>query len=324
MGKGGKGKGSSSDEWKAKVQYDHFTGDVKVCKAADISSEDKAYIEKATIVGVDFEWKGKDDPIALVGIVADSGPLLLVQVVGDKELPDCLEKCFKSKDVIKAIGGFWEPKRMDPRKLEETFGLKFEDLPGFVGLSNMAKEKGIDKTNLVALAAMFDWTLKKDRDIKAGDWEASELSDAQKEYAADDVWFTLQVYLKLKDYVKPPPAQKVPKFRKLKGINPDSKGLNLILKCVGAPTAVEGSETLKEAVVGDETGIVTMSLYGEQASLCTIGAVLRLQNAHVKMIKGHIRLVVDKWGTMKAADEAESFEVDDKTDFSATEYELVK
>jgi replication factor A1 len=323
MGKGGKGKGSSGEGWKEKVQYDHFTGDVKVCKLADLSSEDKASFEKASLVGVDYEWKGKDGPIALIGVVADGASVLLVRVGEDKQLPDCLEKCFKSKDVTKAIGGFWGPGRNDPRKLEDTFGLKFEDLLGFAGLSNMAEEKGIKKTSLPALAELFGWTMEKNWDIKAGDWEADELTDAQKQYAADDVWFTLQVYLKLKDYVAPPPKKSEPKFKKVKDINPDSKGLNLMLKCLGGPTAVEGSETFKEAVCGDETGIVTMSLFGEQSSLCKAGASLRVQNAHVKMIKGHVRLRVDKWGTIKAADEAYSFEVDEKNDISATEFELV-
>ncbi len=36
------------------------------------------------------------------------------------------------------------------------------------------------------------------------------------------------------------------------------------------------------------------------ADLCKAGASLRVQNAKVIMVKGYIRVVVDKWGVLKA------------------------
>jgi len=119
---------------------------------------------------------------------------------------------------------------------------------------------------------------------------------------------------------------KKPKFKKVKDLNPGSKGFNVIVKCVKAPVAVEGDDSdLKEAVCGDDTGVVTISLRGaDHIALCKAGASIRVQNAHVRMIKGFIRLVVDKWSAFKAADPATvDFEaVDEKKDVSATEYEL--
>merc|ERR1712039_125606 len=117
------------------------------------------------------------------------------------------------------------------------------------------------------------------------------------------------------------------RFRKVKTINPDGKGINIIVKCVKAATAVEGSDGLKEVVVGDDTGIVTLSLRSDDhAAVCKVGDALRVQNAHVRMIKGFIRLVVDKWSALKPADAAAvDFEtVDEKTNISATEYELTE
>merc|ERR1711953_1079273 len=52
---------------------------------------------------------------------------------------------------------------------------------------------------------------------------------------------------------------KKPKFMKVKQINPDSKGLNLYLKCVSAPTPVEGVPDIKEVVLGDDTGCFILS-----------------------------------------------------------------
>ena len=60
---------------------------------------------------------------------------------------------------------------------------------------------------------------------------------------------------------------KKPKFKKVKNVQPDSKGINLIVKCVKAPEAVEGSDGLKEVVCGDDTGIVTISLRSDAKRL---------------------------------------------------------
>merc|ERR1712194_340401 len=118
---------------------------------------------------------------------------------------------------------------------------------------------------------------------------------------------------------------KKPKFKKVKNVQPDSKGVNLIVKCVKAPEAVEGSDGLKEVVCGDDTGIVTISLRSEtHVAVCKVGDAIRVQNAHVRMIKGYIRLVVDKWSAFKTAEAASvDFDaVDEKKDVSGTEYEL--
>eukprot|EP00408_Alexandrium_pacificum_P063198 CAMPEP_0171177530 /NCGR_PEP_ID=MMETSP0790-20130122/12287_1 /TAXON_ID=2925 /ORGANISM="Alexandrium catenella, Strain OF101" /LENGTH=135 /DNA_ID=CAMNT_0011642431 /DNA_START=124 /DNA_END=531 /DNA_ORIENTATION=- len=117
---------------------------------------------------------------------------------------------------------------------------------------------------------------------------------------------------------------KKPKFIKIKDIDPDSRGVSVMVKCVKDPVKVAASESLEEAVCGDDTGIVTVSLRGEaQTAICKAGASIRLQNATVRMVKGHIRLVADKWAAFKAADEALTFDVKEDNDVSSTEYELV-
>lgn len=118
-----------------------------------------------------------------------------------------------------------------------------------------------------------------------------------------------------------------PTFTEVAKIFPDARGVNLMLKAVSvkAVEPAEGSRAGKiwEAVVGDATGVVTLSLRSEEhANLCKPGAALRLQNAKVVMIKGFIRLAIDKWAVLKAADSALDFEVNTKKDVSSTEYEL--
>jgi hypothetical protein len=112
------------------------------------------------------------------------------------------------------------------------------------------------------------------------------------------------------------------KFGKVKNLKPEQKGLNLMLKCVSDPTAVEGQDGLMEVSCGDDTGSVTLSMTKDQAGTCKAGGCLRLQNAHVKMIRGFIRLVVDKWSILRAADSVEFETVDEKNNVSKVEFEL--
>jgi replication factor A1 len=117
-----------------------------------------------------------------------------------------------------------------------------------------------------------------------------------------------------------------PKFGKVNKLNPNSKGQNLYLKVVKGAQDIDGTEA-KEVLAGDDTGVVVLSLReAPHLSACTVGSLLRVQNSHIKMIKGYIRLVVDKWGVVKADVDAATagFEtVDEKNNVSATEYELV-
>jgi len=114
-----------------------------------------------------------------------------------------------------------------------------------------------------------------------------------------------------------------PTFIKVEKIFPEEKGINVMLKVVKAPEAVAGSDSLKEVVCGDDTGIVTVSLRTEEhAAMCTVGRSIRLQNGTVRMVKGHIRLVADKWAAFKPASDPIDFAVKEDIDISATEHDL--
>jgi nucleoside diphosphate kinase len=113
-----------------------------------------------------------------------------------------------------------------------------------------------------------------------------------------------------------------PKFKKVKDMTPEQKGLNLMLKCVSAPVAVEGTEE-KESLCGDETGTVLVCMRSDaQLAVCTAGALLRVQNAHVRMVGGFMRLIVDKWSTIKVADAVEFDTVKEDNNVSKVEFEL--
>jgi len=133
------------------------------------------------------------------------------------------------------------------------------------------------------------------------------------------------VVKKITDILNPPKALKKAKFGKVSSIKPDSKGLNLALKVLEAPQAVEAKVgKFFEVLAGDATGTVVVSLRDDQKDVVAEGKVINLRNAAVRMVQSHIRLTVDKWGKIEASDETvEDVDKSDEKNLSKTEYELV-
>jgi replication factor A1 len=91
---------------------------------------------------------------------------------------------------------------------------------------------------------------------------------------------------------------------KVKDLNPETKSVNLTVKVVslGEPEAVParggGVRHVTEATVGDETATVVMSLWEKQSEGISEGAVLRIENGYISLVRGHMRLNVGKYGRM--------------------------
>merc|ERR1719401_469159 len=91
---------------------------------------------------------------------------------------------------------------------------------------------------------------------------------------------------------------------------------------VDVPKRSGGSAQFHEVTVGDETGQVVLSLKDFQIEGLTKGKVICIRNGSVRMVKGYIRIVVDKWGKLDK-EVTETIEEVGKTNVSTTEYELV-
>lgn len=118
--------------------------------------------------------------------------------------------------------------------------------------------------------------------------------------------------------VKP---MKKPTFAKVETIEPEQKGVNVYVKVVKEPLTI--NDDLSEVVVGDETSKVTLRLRDDRVKQCQVGKIMRVQNAHVAMVKGFIRLDVDKWAVLKEAEDVTVGEVHSTKDVSSVEYEQV-
>ena len=115
-------------------------------------------------------------------------------------------------------------------------------------------------------------------------------------------------------------------FTKVKELKPSTKQVNLLAKVVsvGETRSIDskfgGSRNLCEAVVGDDTGIVILSLWEDQIGRAKEGEVLQVNNGYVSLVRGHMRLNVGKYGSFETSDK-EIADVNKENDLSAAEHE---
>eukprot|EP00918_Siedleckia_nematoides_P044327 GHVU01096947.1.p1 GENE.GHVU01096947.1~~GHVU01096947.1.p1 ORF type:complete len:489 (+),score=118.89 GHVU01096947.1:142-1608(+) len=127
-----------------------------------------------------------------------------------------------------------------------------------------------------------------------------------------------------------PVVKRAPVFQKVGRLEPNSRGVSAYLKVVGAPETDKNvrPSTSRVAKVGDDSGRICLVVEeGPQTELCEeADAKVVVRNGHIRMIEGHMYLVVDRWAKISKAEEGEmenfDFEVGEK-DLSEVEYELV-
>ncbi|MCL4334626.1 MAG: single-stranded DNA-binding protein [Candidatus Thermoplasmatota archaeon] len=113
---------------------------------------------------------------------------------------------------------------------------------------------------------------------------------------------------------------------KIKDLTPSSRRVNVLGKVVsiGEPKNIQtrmGEEKqVTEVVVGDETGKITLSLWGDQVDHAKQGETLYIDNGYITLVKGHMRLNVGKYGAISKGEE-EVAEVNEQVDMSEKEYE---
>mmetsp|Transcript_25332 Transcript_25332/g.57624 ORF Transcript_25332/g.57624 Transcript_25332/m.57624 type:complete len:503 (+) Transcript_25332:106-1614(+) len=124
-------------------------------------------------------------------------------------------------------------------------------------------------------------------------------------------------------------VQKVPvqkaKMTPVKDLVPQQRGVNCLVKVLAPVTSVQQgrftSTHFHEATCGDQTGKIVVSLTEEQKEGLTEGKVFMIRNGMIRMIKGFMRLTVDKWGRIDLDQTEDIPEIGD-VDMSSTEYEL--
>ena len=103
-----------------------------------------------------------------------------------------------------------------------------------------------------------------------------------------------------------------------------SREVNTIVKVVSKtePRLVSGAtHQVCEALVGDETGSIYLTLWDHNIKEVEEGQVLSIKNAYVKLFRGSMRLNIGRLGSYETVEEAPFEEVNLDNNLSAKVYE---
>ena len=122
--------------------------------------------------------------------------------------------------------------------------------------------------------------------------------------------------------------KKTPVEAKVGDLTPQSKAVNVTAKVVSKteireiPMGRDGSpHKVSDALVGDETGVVYVTLWDDNIEKVNEGDTIRVENGYVTLFKGNIRLNIGKYGKLEPAKEPLTVEVNTENNVSSKAYE---
>jgi len=122
--------------------------------------------------------------------------------------------------------------------------------------------------------------------------------------------------------------KKTPVEAKVGDLNPQSKAVNVTAKVVSKteireiPMGRDGSpHKVSDALIGDETGVVYLTLWDDNIEKVNDGNTVRIENGYVTLFKGNIRLNIGKYGKLELATEPLTAEVNTENNVSSKAYE---
>jgi replication factor A1 len=122
--------------------------------------------------------------------------------------------------------------------------------------------------------------------------------------------------------------KKQPVEAKVGDLTPQSKAVNVTAKVVSKtevreiPMGRDGSaHKVSDALIGDETGVVYLTLWDDNIEKVNEGDTVRIENGYVTLFKGNIRLNIGKYGKLEPAKEPLAVEVNTENNVSSKTYE---
>ena len=114
---------------------------------------------------------------------------------------------------------------------------------------------------------------------------------------------------------------------KIEKLSPSSRGVNLIVKVVSKSQVRDvtgGDYTVRrvaDALVGDETGCVYLTLWDDNIDKINEEATIRITNGYVNLFRGNMRLNIGRYGSFKLLEESPITEVNTENNLSDKRYE---
>ncbi len=178
-----------------------FPGEIVVVDTeGDALQKAVRYLRKQVILGFDTETRPTFSPDQ-----RSSGTALLQLSGGGKAFLFRLKKCGLPRSLASILANP-DILKIGAATLDDVRGLqkitKFSP-KGFIDLQNIVWEFGIKDKSVKKMAAII-LGVKISKAQQLSNWEAENLSDSQKKYAATDAWVCREMYLKLLSSEKNP------------------------------------------------------------------------------------------------------------------------
>ncbi len=186
----------------AALELASFPGEIVVVNEADGPEMDQAirYLKNQKILGFDTETRPTFSPDQ-----HSTGTALLQLSGGGKAYLFRLKKCGFPRALASVLAN---PKilKIGAATLDDVRGLQkiTKFVPkGFVDLQNIVWEYGIRDKSVKKMAAII-LGVKISKAQQLSNWEADNLSESQRKYAATDAWICREMYLRLMNSEKNP------------------------------------------------------------------------------------------------------------------------
>ena len=115
---------------------------------------------------------------------------------------------------------------------------------------------------------------------------------------------------------------------KVEGLTPNSREVNLIVKVVSInqPRNVtsrrdQTMHKVADALVGDETGCLYLTLWDDKIDEITEGKTIRIENGYINLFRGSMRLNIGRYGNLISLEESPISEVKTENNLSDKQYE---
>jgi len=123
-------------------------------------------------------------------------------------------------------------------------------------------------------------------------------------------------------------AENIEEYTLIDDLKPNLRSINIKVKCTSKNeerTVVSRStgEILRitEALVGDETGSVYLTLWNKDIDQIEIDHVYKLKNVYTKLFKGSLRLNIGRYGNCEEIDREELVDLNTENNLSDKYYE---
>ncbi len=113
---------------------------------------------------------------------------------------------------------------------------------------------------------------------------------------------------------------------KIEDLTPSSRGVNIVVKVVSKGEARDvtgrgGQHRVADALVGDETGCIYLTLWDENIDQINEEETISITNGYVNLFRGNMRLNIGRYGSFEVLGESTIEEVNTENNLSQKRYE---